>query len=145
MFILDTDSITHDQNAHPVLIERVKNTPRQHLFTTSVTIEEQLKGRLAYLNRHRKSPRQSAQGHAALVQTIFYFSQWNILLYREDVDAEFRRLQKQRLLIGSQDLRIAAIALVHSFTVVTSNRRDFIQVPNLKVEDWTKPAQENVS
>jgi hypothetical protein len=45
MFILDTDSITHDQNAHPVLIERVKTTPRQHLFTTSVTVEEQLKGR----------------------------------------------------------------------------------------------------
>ena len=143
MFILDTDSITHDQNAHPVLIERVKITPRQHLFTTSVTVEEQLKGRLAYLNRHRKSPRQSAQGHAALVQTIIYFSQWNILLYREDVDAEFRRLQKQRLLIGSQDLRIAAIALVHSFTVVTGNRRDFMQVPNLKVEDWTRPAQGN--
>jgi tRNA(fMet)-specific endonuclease VapC len=140
MFILDTDSITHDQNAHPVLIQRVKITPRQDLFTTSVTVEEQLKGRLAYLNRHRNSPRQSAQGHAALVQTIFYFSQWNILLYREEVDAQFRRLRKQRLQIGSQDLRIAAIALVHAFTVVTSNRHDFLQVPSLKVEDWTKPA-----
>jgi hypothetical protein len=35
MFILDTDSITHDQNAHPILIEKVKITPRQDLFTTS--------------------------------------------------------------------------------------------------------------
>src|SRR5216683_3738267 len=139
MFILDTDSITHDQNAHPVLIERVKITPRQHLFTTSVTVEEQLKGRLAYLNRHRNSPSLSARGHAALVQTIFYFSQWNILLYREEVDAQFRHLRKHRLPISSQDLRIAAIALVHDFTVVTSNRRDFLQVPNLRVEDWTSP------
>jgi tRNA(fMet)-specific endonuclease VapC len=60
MFILDTDSITHDQNAHPVLIERVKIIPREPLFTTSITVEEQLKGRLAYLNRHRNSPSLSA-------------------------------------------------------------------------------------
>ena len=143
MFVLDTDSITHDQNAHPVLTEKVKARPRQELFTTSVTIEEQMKGRLAYLNRHRNSARQSAQGHAALVQTIFYFSQWNILVYDEEVDAHFRRLRKQRLPIGSQDLRIAAIALVHGFTVVTSNRRDFLQVPNLVVEDWTKPTSDH--
>jgi hypothetical protein len=32
-----------------------------------------------------------------------------------------RRLRKQRVRIGSQDLRIAAIALVRGFTVVTSN------------------------
>jgi tRNA(fMet)-specific endonuclease VapC len=144
MFILDTDSITHDQNAHPILTKKVKTTPRQELFTTSVTVEEQLKGRLAYLNRHRNSPRQSALGHTALVQTIFYFSQWNILVYDEEVDAHFRRLRKQRFPIGSQDLHIAAIALVHGFAVVTSNRRDFLQVPSLSVEDWTKPASDHI-
>ena len=108
MFILDTNSITHDQNGHPVVKERVTNTPRAHLFTTSVTVEEQLKGRLAYLNRHRNSPRQAAQGNAALLQTMAYSSHWNILLYTEDVDALVRR---------------------------------FLQVPNLKVEDWTSPAR----
>jgi tRNA(fMet)-specific endonuclease VapC len=137
MFILDTDSITHDQKAHPVLSEKVKNTPREQLFTTSVTIEEQLQGRLGYLNRHRNSPHESAQGHAALVETIFYFNNWNIILYSEEADAAFRGLRQQRVRIGSQDLRIAAIALVHAFTVVTRNRADFAQVPSLKVEDWT--------
>ena len=88
-------------------------------------------------NKHRNDPRQSAQGHAALVQTIFYFSKWNILSYNEEADAIFRQLQRQRIRIGSQDLRIAAIALLYGFTVVTSNIRDFAQVPNLNVEDWT--------
>ena len=52
-----------------------------------------------------------------------------------------RQLRKQRIRIGSQDLRIAAIALQHGFTVVTSNVRDFAQVPNLNIEDWVVPPQ----
>ena len=52
MFIFDTDAITHDQNAHPVLRGKVNSTPRAQLFTTSVTVEEQLRGRLAYINKY---------------------------------------------------------------------------------------------
>ena len=137
MFILDTDAITHDQNRHQILSVKVRSMPRQHLFTTSVTAEEQLKGRLAYINRHRNNPRQSAQGHASLVQAVYYFNKWSILPYDEDADVIFRQLQRQHRRVGSQDLRIAAIALFHGFTVVTSNIRDFAQVPNLNVEDWT--------
>lgn len=139
MFILDTNAITDDQNAHPILSAKVRNTPREQLFTTSVTLEEQLKGRLAYINRHRNNPHRSTQGHTALIQTIYYFSKWNILSYNEDADAIFRQLRSQRIRIrvGSQDLRIVAIGLLHSFTVVTRNIRDFAQVPNLDVEDWT--------
>ena len=137
MFVLDTDAITHDQNAHHILSAKVSNTPRTQLFVTSVTVAEQLRGRLAYINRYRKNSRQSAQGHAGLAQTVSYFNRWNILLLDEEAHSVFRQLQKQRLRIGTQDLRIAAITLLRGFTVVTSNVRDFAQVPNLKVEDWT--------
>jgi hypothetical protein len=57
----------------------MRHTPREDLFTTSVTVEEQLKGRLAYIHRYRNSPLQLVQGHAALVRTIYYFARWNIL------------------------------------------------------------------
>jgi len=75
VFILDTDTITRHQNAHTVLSARVSSMPATRLFTTSVTVEEQLKGRLSYLNTHRNDPRKSAQGHAALVRTVYYFNQ----------------------------------------------------------------------
>ena len=38
-----------------------------------------------------------------------------------------RQLRQQRIRIGSQDFRMAALALFYSFTVVTSNVRDFSQ------------------
>jgi len=120
----------------------VNSTPRAQLFTTSVTVEEQLRGRLAYISKYRHVPAKAAQGHVALIQMISYFSKWNILAFHEAADTMFRQLRAQRIRIGSQDLRIAAIALLSGFTVVTRNVRDFSQVLGLNVEDWTAVSQE---
>ncbi|NBD32494.1 MAG: PIN domain-containing protein [Cyanobacteria bacterium] len=38
--------------------------------------------------------------------------------------------------IGSYDLLIAAIAIVHNLTLVTHNTREFERVSELKLEDW---------
>jgi len=46
-------------------------------------------------------------------------------------------LIRQRLNVGSNDLKIAATALEQNATVVTRNLRDFGRVPGLTCEDWT--------
>ena len=51
--------------------------------------------------------------------------------------AEFRRLKAAKVNIGTMDLRIASVVLVHDATLITCNLRDYTQVPGLKVEDWT--------
>lgn len=45
-------------------------------------------------------------------------------------------LERRGLKIGAYDLQIAAIALQHDLTLVTSNTAEFSRIPNLRLEDW---------
>jgi tRNA(fMet)-specific endonuclease VapC len=51
---------------------------------------------------------------------------------------EFQRLRKQRVRIGTMDLRIAAIALSQDALLISRNLTDLRKVPGLRVEDWTQ-------
>jgi tRNA(fMet)-specific endonuclease VapC len=46
------------------------------------------------------------------------------------------RLELQGLVIGPNDLKIAAIARAHEMTLVSRNLAEFSRVHGLKVEDW---------
>jgi tRNA(fMet)-specific endonuclease VapC len=43
---------------------------------------------------------------------------------------------QQGVRIGTMDLKIASIVLVHGGTLLSGNNRDFQQVPGIQVEDW---------
>jgi len=47
-----------------------------------------------------------------------------------------QELSASGLLIGPNDLMIAAIGLAHDITVVTHNTKEFSRVSGLLVEDW---------
>jgi predicted nucleic acid-binding protein len=49
------------------------------------------------------------------------------------------RLRKAYPRLGKMDLRIAAIAFTQNATVLTRNHKDFGQIVNLKIEDWSIP------
>jgi len=59
-----------------------------------------------------------------------------VLEFDEAAAAEFERLQRSRIRIGTMDLKIAAIALSRGATVLTRNLKDFSRVPGLRAEDW---------
>jgi tRNA(fMet)-specific endonuclease VapC len=60
-----------------------------------------------------------------------------VLGYDDEAGAQFERLRKMRIHIGTMDLKIAAIALASDATVLTRNISDFGRVPGLRAEDWT--------
>jgi tRNA(fMet)-specific endonuclease VapC len=47
-----------------------------------------------------------------------------------------QQLQKQRLRIGTMDIKIASIALAQNSILLSRNVSDFQKVPGLRVEDW---------
>jgi tRNA(fMet)-specific endonuclease VapC len=61
----------------------------------------------------------------------------NILDYDASSESIFHGLKLQRIRVGSQDLRIAAITIANNGTLVTRNLSDFAKVPGLMLEDWT--------
>jgi len=50
--------------------------------------------------------------------------------------AAFQRLRGNGLMIGTNDLWIAAIALANDLPIVTRNTQEFSRVPNLKVVSY---------
>jgi tRNA(fMet)-specific endonuclease VapC len=47
-------------------------------------------------------------------------------------------LEKQGMPIGSLDMLIAAHALSITCTLVTNNEKEFIRIPDLKIDNWAK-------
>jgi len=66
----------------------------------------------------------------------FYASIY-VLPYDVEAQLQFTHLRRQQVRIGTQDLRIAAIALSKNATLVTRNTRDFAKVPGLHMVDWS--------
>jgi tRNA(fMet)-specific endonuclease VapC len=50
----------------------------------------------------------------------------------------FAQLRRQKIRIGSQDLKIAAIAMTENALLLSANLRDFQKVPGLRVENWLR-------
>jgi tRNA(fMet)-specific endonuclease VapC len=46
------------------------------------------------------------------------------------------QLLQQGVAVSTADLMIAAVALVHDLTLVTHNTQDFVNIPDLRLEDW---------
>ena len=136
LYILDPDHLSLLQNGHPLVLRRLLTVPVKNRFTTVVSLGEQLQGRLAVVKRAKREI-DAAYALSRLQETVHFYQTLPQLAYDEQAAALFETLRKQKIRIGTQDLRIASIALVHEATLVTRNLRDFARVPNLQFVDWS--------
>ena len=143
MVVLDTDVLTVLQYGQSPEAQRVRERLRMtgELDAVSVvTHAEQLSGRLAECAR-AKSPEQYGVAAHRLRQTVESYQGRTVLDFDDRAATEFRRLKAAKVRIGTMDLRIASVALVHDATLITRNLADYRRVPGLRAEDWTAPAR----
>ena len=140
MFILDTDYLTviqrQSEPAYTVLQARLQRVSSDDIYTTIISLEEQMRGWLAVISRAKRI-HQDIFAYRQLHALFAFFSEIPVLDFNEAAAERFTRLRRARLRLGSMDIKIAAITLAYGATLLSRNLADFRQVPELQVEDWT--------
>ena len=126
LYILDTDHLSLILRGHSEIRERLTQIRPEQIAISIITAEEQLRGRLAQVNRAVGEMRITTYRY--LHKAISDLAKLNILDYDPESDRVYRQLRAQGIRVGSQDLRIASIALANRGIVVTRNHSDFGRV-----------------
>jgi len=137
LLVLDTDHFSEWERAlDPGLKLRARiEAERPDVSVSVITVQEQLSGWLAEINRQH-NPLRQVQPYDRLRRQIESLGNWTVLPFDEDSARLFTAFRQQGIRIGSMDLKIACIALAYDVTLLTRNRVDFAQVPGLKFENW---------
>ena len=140
MILLDTDhfSVLTDSrhSSHARLQERLRALV-DSVAIPVVSVEEQLRAWLAQIRRLQDIQKQ-IYPYDRLIRLFETLAEWEIARWSAAAAHEFLQLRRARIRIGTQDLKIASIALASDATLLSANLRDFQQVPGLRVEDWLR-------
>jgi tRNA(fMet)-specific endonuclease VapC len=77
-----------------------------------------------------------------LLANLALFRGLTVLRFDGASEMLLKQLKRERLRIGTMDLKIAAIALTSKATLVTRNIADFRRVPGLLIVDWATDQEE---
>jgi tRNA(fMet)-specific endonuclease VapC len=142
MIVLDTDAITFLERRKSAVSQPLRNrlaelSAEHDIVTTIITYEEQTRGWMSAFTK-ALNPQALIDAYDDLLEHLNVYKEMDVIPYTPAADAKFLELRKQKIRIGTRDLRIAAITLAHNATLITRNLRDFTRIPNLRIEDWTK-------
>ncbi|MDF5721860.1 MAG: type II toxin-antitoxin system VapC family toxin [Rhizonema sp. PD37] len=134
-WILDTDSLSLFQRGNLEIARRLNRIDKSEFAITIVTVEEQIRGRFQVIRR--ADPDELVSAYQKLQITFDSLNSFNVLGFTVETQKIYTNLIRQKIKVGRQDLRIAAIALSVNGILVTRNEQDFSQVPNLILVNWT--------
>ena len=142
-YILDSDHLSLYQRNHEPIGTHLLRIEPENIAVTVISTEELIRGRFAQI-RKANTPQKQVYAYYWLSETFKFLCDYTILKYDARAEAYFQKFHAQKIRVGTQDLRIAAIALSHNATLVTRNRQDFERIPTLEIEDWSLPTQLNL-
>ena len=106
------------------------------VFTSVVTAQEITEGWSAFIRKQKAGSPKQVHGYQQFQNSLSLLMELPMLPFDDDAALIFRQLRKDHPRAGSQDLKIAAIALAHDALLLTRNLRDFSFVPKLRAENW---------
>ena len=134
-YVLDTNAVSALMKADPEVVARLAATA-----PPDVAIPQPVLAAIAFgLERLSRSKRRTAlQSRFDLVCAEVPRAQWT-----DEVSQMFGRikamLERRGTRIEDFDAAIAAHALAFDATLVTANRDHMERIPDLRVEDWSRP------
>jgi tRNA(fMet)-specific endonuclease VapC len=138
MKAFDTDIFTEILSGNAAILQRAAIVPTAEQAVPIIVIEEIVRGRLASIRRSEagKGNLSIERSYELFKLTVEKFQGLQLLSYTSQAESVFQQWRQQKLRLPTHDLRIAAICVVHSATLISRNRRDFENVPGLALEFW---------
>jgi tRNA(fMet)-specific endonuclease VapC len=138
MMAFDTDVLTEILLGNAEYVNRAAGIPLDQQVVPILVVEEIIRGRLNVIRQAEsgKARITMEQAYQFFEQTLNDLRQVTVLPYTSQAEARFQEWRKQKIRVATHDLRIAAICVAHSATLLSRNRRDFEHIPGLLVEFW---------
>ncbi len=141
MIILDTDCLSLLDREKLLesskLRQKLDDFAHDEIYTTIISFEEQMRGWLALISKSQ-NPQQQIFAYERLHRSLETYRNTAVLDFDENAAKVFQNLKSQKIRIGTMDLKIASIAIANKAVLDSRNLKDFEQVPNLSVQDWTR-------
>jgi tRNA(fMet)-specific endonuclease VapC len=131
-YMLDTDTCSYImRRSHDALLKRLAKVPVSDVCISVITKSELLFG-------VEVSPKRK-QDESALTAFLRYVE---VLDFPDEASAHYAKiradLKSRGVMIGANDLFIAAHARSLGLTLVTNNTREFKRVRGLSIDNWTR-------
>ena len=136
-YVLDTNAVSALMRSDERVIARLSEVDR-----ADVAVPQPVLAEIAYgIERLPSSKRRAAlEERFQLLRSELPRAPWT-----DDVTDEFGRIKARLEKLGRRledlDAAMAAHAVAHEATLITANVRHRIRIPNLAIEDWSRPLE----
>lgn len=148
-YLLDTNALKLALKKNdPIFQARWDSVNEDDIWVSIIAVKEEIDGHFKTIKEHEQahSP-QLYEGFDFLHKFIEEMQFYQIFPYDEASERLYQSWGNWAKVVGVNDSRIAACAIVHDLTVVTADK-DFEKIirkareagSTLRMEDWTRPA-----
>lgn len=127
MIAFDTDVLTEILLGNAGYIARAATIPEYEQAVPIIVVEEIIRGRLNIIRQAEANNAKISleRAYNLFEETFRDFQQLYILSYTPQADQIYRQWRQEKVRISTHDLRIAAICVAHSATLISRNRQDY--------------------